>query len=162
MQQNPSWDANSYLPSQEIPCILWNTEVHYQVQRCMSSIPVLNEMYLFTPPHSASLRPIFSSHLCLGLSRISFPQVFWPKLCQHFYSLPCYILQPPHPPWFNHPSNIWRGVQLSGYSFCCFLTHQVKLQYKYTLHNKLYSPTFNCLGIGHFKSPCTIGLATKF
>ena len=29
MKQSPSWEANRFSASQEIPCILWNLKVHY-------------------------------------------------------------------------------------------------------------------------------------
>ena len=28
VEQIPSWDANWFSPSQEIPCIVWNPKVH--------------------------------------------------------------------------------------------------------------------------------------
>jgi hypothetical protein len=44
MEQRPSWEANSFSASQEIPRILWNTEVHYCIHK--SPPPVLMRMKL--------------------------------------------------------------------------------------------------------------------
>ena len=34
MEQNPSWDANRFSPSQEIPRILWNQNIYYRIHKC--------------------------------------------------------------------------------------------------------------------------------
>jgi len=31
MEQSPSWEANQFSASQEIPCILWNLKVHHRI-----------------------------------------------------------------------------------------------------------------------------------
>jgi hypothetical protein len=46
-EQSPSWEANSYPATQQIPHQLWNAKVHYRVNNSPSLVPVLNEMNPF-------------------------------------------------------------------------------------------------------------------
>jgi hypothetical protein len=40
MELSPSWEANGYSATEEIPNILWNSNVHYHVHRSPTLIPV--------------------------------------------------------------------------------------------------------------------------
>jgi len=44
MEQVPSWEANSFSASQEVPRILWN---NMKVQYCIHTCPQINGLYHF-------------------------------------------------------------------------------------------------------------------
>ena len=43
MAQSPSWEANWFAASQEIPCISWNPKVHYRTHKRPPTIPILGQ-----------------------------------------------------------------------------------------------------------------------
>jgi hypothetical protein len=55
MDQSPSWEANWFAPSQEIPHIFWNLKVHYHIHKCPPPVPILSQ--LDPVPHIP--RPLF-------------------------------------------------------------------------------------------------------
>jgi hypothetical protein len=69
MEQRPSWEANLFLASQEIPHILWTRRfITACTSTCHLSLPWARSIQSM-PPHPTSWRSILivSSHLCLGL-----------------------------------------------------------------------------------------------
>jgi hypothetical protein len=77
-EQNPSWKANRFSASQEIPRILWNPKVHYLIHKCRPPVPTQNQIDPVHTPHPTSWRSILilSSLLRLGLPSGLLPSGF--------------------------------------------------------------------------------------
>ena len=75
---SPSWEANQFSASPEIPHILQNPKVHYRIHKYPHLSLSLASSIQSTPPHPTSWKSIciLSSHLRLGLASGLFPSGF--------------------------------------------------------------------------------------
>ena len=78
MEQSPSWQANQFSASQEIPRILWNAKAHYHIHKTPPTVPILSHINPVHALHPTSWRSILtlSSHLRPRLPSGLFPSGF--------------------------------------------------------------------------------------
>jgi len=116
MEQSPSWEANRFSASQEIPHILLDPNVLYRNHQCPPPVPILSQLDpLHTP---ASYFPKIHLNVILPSTPGS------PKWSLSFrfphqntvYTSPLlhtrYMPRPPHSSRFYLPNNIGWGVQI--------------------------------------------------
>jgi len=56
MEQSPSWEANKFSASQEIPRILWNPKFHYRNHKFPSPVAILSQLDPVHTPTSHFLK----------------------------------------------------------------------------------------------------------
>ena len=116
MVQSPSWEANWFAGSQEIPLISWNPKVHYRTHKRPTPIPILGQPNPVHIPTSHLLEihpniihpstPRFPQ--CSPSLRFPHQDPIHPPLLTHTRHMP----NPSHSSPFYHPHNIRWAVQI--------------------------------------------------
>ena len=115
VEESP-WEANQFSASQKITTILWNPKVRYRTYKCLPPVPALNQI----KPVHATQSHFLKTHLNIILlsmpesSKWSILSGFPTKTLYTSLLSPhtCYMSHPSHSSWFDHPNNIWWGVQI--------------------------------------------------
>jgi hypothetical protein len=97
MEESPSWEANWFSVSQEIPHILRNPKVHYHTQ-CPPPVPILSQLDPVHAPtaHFLKIRLNIILPSTPGSPKRSLsPQVSSPKPCIRLSSAPYVLRTPP-------------------------------------------------------------------
>ena len=115
MVQSPSWEANWFVASQEIPRILWKPKVHYRTHKRPPLVPILGQLNPVHIPtsHLLQIHPniIHSStprspQWSLSL-RFPHQDPIRPPLLTHTP----HMSSPSHSSLFYHPHNFGWGVR---------------------------------------------------
>ena len=110
MEQSPSWKANRFEASQEIPRILWSPKIHYHIHKCPQPFPILS---LLDPVHTPTSHFLKIFLIIILTSTPWFPK--WSLSLRFPHQNPVYtsllpytryMPRPSHSSRFYHPNNI--------------------------------------------------------
>jgi hypothetical protein len=124
-QHSPSWEANRFASSQEIPRVLRNAKVYSRIHKCPSPVCILNQLNPFHTPTSHFLKIHLNIILPFtpGFTEWSLSLSFPTKPCNTSpLSHTRYRSRLSHSSRFYHPDNSGRAVQIIKlFSLCRFL-----------------------------------------
>ena len=117
-EQSPSWEANWFSASQDIPRILRNLKVHYRIRKCLPPVPILSQPDPVHTPTSYFLK----IHLNITLPSAPW-STKWSISLRFPHQNPVHASPLPHTRYmpcpshsrFYHLNNIGRGVQIITY-----------------------------------------------
>jgi hypothetical protein len=160
MVQIPSWEANSWSASYEIPHLLWNQKVHCRVHKIPPPTSILSHMNQIR-----TLQPYFpkiSFNIVLSSTPRSFKWSLSFRLSsQNFVRIShlpnsCQMVCPCHLPLFDDPNNIW-WIHIIKLLIMQFFFHPPVTSSALSLNVLLSSPFSNTVSL------CSsINVETKF
>ena len=149
MVHSPSWEANWFAASQEIPRISRNPKVHYRTHKHPPPVSILgqpNPVHISTS-HLLVIHPILSTHLRLGVPSGHFPSGFPTKTLYTPLSSPICATCPDHLILLDFITRTILGEQYKSFSslLCNFLHSPVtsSLLVPNILLNTMFSNTLS-------------------
>ena len=110
MKQSPCWEVNRFADSQEIPRILWNPKVHYQIHKSPPSVPILRQLNSVHTPTSHFLK----IHLNIILPPMP-GSPHWSLSFQFPHQNPVHASPLPHMPYMPWPSHSsWHQIIIAA------------------------------------------------
>jgi len=122
MVHSPSWEAEWFAASQEIPHILWNPKVHYCIHKPLPPVPILGQPNPVHIPasHLLEIHPNISLGLPIGL----FPSGFPTKTLYSSLSSPIHPTCPAHLILLDFITRTILGEEYRSFSsLLCSLLH---------------------------------------